>query len=129
VTSHGPPATTPSDAREFWRRYFDGDGAPNHAPALPFGHPDAPVSGVERSISRELPTTVDALRAGTARPPFLVVAASVASAVGVCAKVDDTTVFLPRTGTCRLHCRFDRVRFTSDGVRSFSTSSTPTFDG
>jgi len=85
---------TPSAAREFWRRYFDG-GSPNHAVTLPFCQPTAPVSGVERDLIHDLPVPSAALRAAAARlrsAPLLLVVASVAAAVGALTREADVTL-------------------------------------
>jgi hypothetical protein len=90
----GRAAAVPSPAHDFWLRYFDG-GAPNHATILPFCRPNAPVGGVEHITSRDLPATGDALRAAGAQlgaTAFLIIVASIASAVGLCAAETDTTL-------------------------------------
>jgi hypothetical protein len=88
------PAELATPARDFWRRYFDG-GAPNRATALPFCVPDAPLSGLEHVMYRDLPTPTAALHraAGVlACSPLMLVLASMAAAVGELTSEDDLTM-------------------------------------
>lgn len=88
-------------AGQFWLRYLDGT-PPDRGTMFPFFSPPAgPLGGYVQVIHDELPVSMSTLRSCAGRlrsSPFLLFLASVASAIGLVAGLDDVTLKVNTSG-------------------------------